>query len=355
MKRFINVALLLILVTFTWLALPATVHAQETGNGQIIFGGVYHLYDGETLENGLVIFGGQGILDEGSVVKGDIFIAGGTLEVAGTVEGNIIASGGTVILANTAVVKGNIDLIGAGFRNDDGTVEGEISQNDSLNFNFLNVPAEMIPHLAPLSIPDVFQSVLKPIGDFLWGVLSILATAALAAMVVLLLPKHTERLAKSITLQPVLSGGMGALTLLVAPPLLLLLVITIILIPVGLLGIMLLALASLFGWVAIGYEIGQRMSVLFKQNWAPVVCGGLGTLVLNVMARILVIIPCIGWLLPAVVLVIGLGGVFISRFGTRIYETGNSIHSATLTSFSSPESITVHQESPQGSTSNPES
>jgi hypothetical protein len=330
MKKFTHITLLLVIATLAWLSFPTAVHAQGSDAGQIIFGGTYNLHDGETLEGGLVIFGGQGILDEGSVVNGDIFIAGGTLDVSGEVNGNITATGGTVILQDSGTINGNIDLIGAGFRNNGATVDGEITQNESLDFNFLNVPPVILPHLIPEVSPGVtpnfFQTVLKPMGDFLWNILRALAIAALAALIVLLLPNHTERLAKSINMQPVLAGGMGMLTLIVAPALLVLLLITILLIPVGILGILVLTLAALFGWVAVGYEVGKRMAVLFKQSWTPVVCGGLGTLALNFVCGILGIVPCFGWILPTLVVIIGLGGVLISRFGTRVYGNGSDNH-----------------------------
>jgi L-cystine uptake protein TcyP (sodium:dicarboxylate symporter family) len=50
---------------------------------------------------------------------------------------------------------------------------------------------------------------------------------------------------------------------------LLLLIITILLIPAALVAVIALVLAAVFGWIAIGLEIGQRFTGAIKQQWHP--------------------------------------------------------------------------------------
>jgi len=45
----------------------------------------------------------------------------------------------------------------------------------------------------------------------------------------------------------------------------------------------------------------------------------LGTFVLNFVTNGIGFIPCIGWLVPFMVSMLGLGAVFLSRFGTQPY------------------------------------
>jgi hypothetical protein len=119
-----------------------------------------------------------------------------------------------------------------------------------------------------------------------------------------------------------ITGGLGLLTVVVTPLVVLVMVITIILIPVSLLGILLLAIMVVFGWIAIGAEVGHRLEAAFKTEWALPVTAGLGTFLLTlVVDGIGQIVPCVGWLVPSAVGLLGLGAVLLTRFGTQDYPT----------------------------------
>jgi hypothetical protein len=116
-----------------------------------------------------------------------------------------------------------------------------------------------------------------------------------------------------------ISGGLGLLTAVVAPLLLLLIAITIIGIPLSLIGAFLLALAWALGVIVLGTETGKRLADLLKQQWALPVAAGIGTLLLVIVINAIGIIDCIGWIPKVVVGVVGLGAVLLTRFGTRPY------------------------------------
>jgi hypothetical protein len=81
-----------------------------------------------------------------------------------------------------------------------------------------------------------------------------------------------------------------------------------------------LVAAGVFGWIAIGYEVGQRFTKAIHQNWPPAFSAGLGTFALTLVAKILTGIPvlnCIGWLVPFLLSMAALGGVLLTRFGTQ--------------------------------------
>lgn len=321
-RRFFASALLFMVAL---LAFPGQALAQtpsDDGDGQVIFGGSYRLEKGETLDGGLAVFGGQATLEENSRVNGDIVLMGGALDIDGEVNGDINAFGGTVTLEDHAIVRGDINAIGATLkRSEKAVVQGTVNTEQSFRFSF--VPRLMLPNLPPLpSTPPPVSGfdLLKPIVSVLWAIFQALALAALAALVTLMAPKTTERVAQSIMAQPAVSAAMGLLTLIVAPAFILLLVITIILIPVGILGFLLVGVALIFGWIALGLELGQRIAGMFKVEWMPPVSAGIGALTLTLVVRSIDWIPCIGWLAPFLVGIVGLGGVVISRFGTRFYS-----------------------------------
>lgn len=325
-----------VLVLCFLLAFPDQVSAhpveepllQESTNGKVVFGGFYRLENGETLNGGLVIFGGQGILEESSTVNGDVLLTGGSLEVDGVITGDVVAVGGSVELGENAVIRGDVTTIGAAIKRSDGAVvEGTFSFEMPGDIDFGDTPQLLVPrlNLSPFAYFSEMWKDFKPVRDILWKGFQALALAALAAVLFLFLEKPTARVSKTLVAQPLVSGGLGLLTMIVAPALFLVLVITIILIPLGVLGFLGIGIAILFGWIAIGYEVGVRIAALAKQDWAPPITAGIGTLVLSILSNLIGSIPCIGWILPALIAIIGLGAVVISRFGTQVYNPAQAI------------------------------
>jgi hypothetical protein len=80
------------------------------------------------------------------------------------------------------------------------------------------------------------------------------------------------------------------------------------------------AIAWIFGLIALGMEVGKRLAELAKQEWAPAVSAGLGTFVLIfVLNGLDMLIPCAGWVFPALAGMLGLGAVLLTRFGMQDY------------------------------------
>jgi hypothetical protein len=317
MKIFSKFFLLLTLLTI--LTLPTNVLAAVpqdsllSGNpDQFVFGDNYILESGSTLNGNLWVFGGNAELRDGSRVNGDIMLFGGNLRVNGQIEGNINAAGGNVHLRNNAVVSGDVNTLGGNLsRDNNARVEGRVSDNRAVPFRF---PA---PGIVPVT-PNI--NINNPIVDFLGFLFQSILTAALAVLVALFIPIQTERVARTVVVQPVISGGLGLLTAIVVPIIMLILAITILLIPVSLILGLILGLALLFGWIAVGLEVGRRMARMFKAEWSLPLAAGLGTLALSiVIGGAGKYVWCIGWLLPTLVSLIGLGAVLLTRFGTQHY------------------------------------
>jgi hypothetical protein len=152
--------------------------------------------------------------------------------------------------------------------------------------------------------------------------------AALAVILGLLFPQQIKRVATTFSSEPLVTGGVGLLSIVIAAILLVLFTITIILIPVTVLSVLLLGVAFLFGWIAMGNEIGFRLAQLFKTTWHPSIASGIGVLLLGLVTGFATLIPCIGWLVGFIVAIVGLGAVVISRFGSSKYA--NKVTQAVL-------------------------
>jgi hypothetical protein len=319
MNRLAKFFLLFVLVAALLLGLPGPVHAQTPdGDSPVIFGSSYTLPAGKTVKD-LVVFGGNAKLDDGSVVTGDVVVFGGNVTVSGMVKGDVTAFGGDVRVTATAAVFGDLNTIGGSSQIDSGAAVygNRVTGVSGLPFG---LPAR-------LSSPGAWLD-LGPGAGILSAVFSALILALLAMLVTVFLPVPTNRVAQTIGTQPVITGAIGLLTLVVTPALTLVLVITIILIPLGIIGLLVFAIAFLYGWIALGLELGKRLAVLLHTQWAIPVSAGVGTLMLSLSLNLALVFTagwfwmlcCVGLPIAVILGMVGLGGVVTSRFGAQVYS-----------------------------------
>jgi hypothetical protein len=126
-----------------------------------------------------------------------------------------------------------------------------------------------------------------------------------------------DRVGQAVVAQPLMVGSVGLLTAFAAPLAVVVLAITLILIPLALAAVILLVLAWLFGVVALGMVVGDRLTQTSHIGMEPVVSAGLGTLVLALVVSTAQHVPCVGWIAPALVGLVGLGAAVVTMFGTR--------------------------------------
>jgi hypothetical protein len=322
MNIFRKLAFLTILLVFlAALALPGTAYASGSAvsaqasqnhselHDQFVLGDTYTLQSGDTLVGDLFILGGTVTLEDGSRVEGNVILVGGSLTIQGAVDKDLVALGGTPTLEHTGSIAGDAVTIGCTLSGDTERVAGDIITQSSGLFN-IKMLDKRFPTVGVARIP------------FMWGVLSLFFSAffmtTMAIGTVLFLPKQTERTAQMLVHQPVASGGMGCLTVMVAPIILVALAVTIILSPVSLLGAGLLVILVIFGWIAIGLELGNRFAKALHQEWHPAVSAGIGTFGLTLVALGLSrVVICVGWLIPFLVSMVALGAVMLVFFGAR--------------------------------------
>ncbi len=297
---------------------PAGPALQREGEAKVIFGANYTLKGGETLDSDLVALGSNVVLQKDSLVRGDVLVLGGNLQVQGRVQGDVAVLGGLLNLGPHAVVEGDVTALGARYqRAKEAQVYGEeITQN---TFPAFGGPSTW-------RSDRVWTTTTHPLVALFWGVLWWLGRAflwaALALLVTLFIPRPVERTAQAALAQPAPALGLGCLTILVVPILLLLLAITICGIPFALLGGLALFAAWALGIIALGQESGKRLAALLKQEWAPAVSAALGTfLLMLILGGIGSVVPCVGWLVPFIVGLLGLGAALITRYGSQDYAS----------------------------------
>jgi hypothetical protein len=303
--------------------LPITAYAASPAD--VVIGNSYTLQSGEVLNDDLLIIGGNANLMSGSTINGTVFLVGGSLDAAGTVNGDIIIFGGTLSLSDTFVLHGDLITAGTYVNRDPGAqVLGQTFQGDDTP-NFILPGGLKLPNFTNTFMNNVtgsFNPFLRVGGFFV----RLLLWALVAMVVAMFIPAHLTRASQAALTQPLISGGLGCLTLLIVPMVLILLAITICLIPVSLIGTFLLLIAWAFGLVALGIEVGKRISAMFNKEWHPAIIAGVGTLVLMLVLNGLEsLIPCVGWIPKLLVGLIGLGAVLLTQFGMKPYGPNPSL------------------------------
>jgi hypothetical protein len=318
MKIIEKIIFVLFMVLVLMVAAPDKALGAAPGasalSDQFVIGESYTLKSGDTLNGNLWVLGGNATIESGAQVNGNILLAGGNLHLFGNVDGNISATGGLVEIGSSAVVHGNVNVAGAFLdRSNSAVISGSVTNEPKSPFQFTPPTGDRIPNI---------QIRLAPLWNAIGFFFRTFLMAALAILVAMFWPKQTHRTAKAAVSQPLITGGLGLLTAVITPLVALVMAVTILLIPVVFLGLILLGIMIAFGWISIGMEVGRRLEQAFKTEWALPVTAGLGTFLLTlVIGGVGQLVPCVGWLAPTAVGVMGLGAVLLTRFGSQDYPT----------------------------------
>lgn len=293
--------LLTLFILVAVLVLPASpVYAQGTGNsedGKVIFGSNFTLESGDTFNGDLVVFGGNVTVEEEADLNGNLVVFGGTASSDGNVNGDIVIIGGQVKLEENAVVSGDLVTIGGQVDQAEGAVvEGDVINNVPPEVEIPGgvgrVPPEVVvPNVPQPNFDFNFNPIQKFFEVFSWAVI----IAAFAMLLMLFWQAPLERAGNTIVSQPLMTGAIGLVAVVVG-----------ILFALTILPPIAVAFAWLFGVVAMGREIGERFATAINQRWTPVITAGTGTFLLMLVGGAIGSIFCIG---PVVLFLLGLLGV----------------------------------------------
>jgi hypothetical protein len=312
--------LTLMMVLALALAPASAAYAQGPGpdSGRVVFGENLTIESGETFSGDLVVFGGNVTVEEDARLDGNLVVFGGTVKSDGEVDGDLVIIGGQVSLDEHAVVTGDVVTVGGQLNREEGSIiEGEVVNNVRPE---ITIPEPGMPVVPEANVPEIVKVGFNPFWEFGRVVGVSLLMAFLAMLVNLFFQDRLGRVSQAAISQPLMTSSIGLLTVVA----LILVAVTIILLPVALLGLIPLALAWLFGVIAIGQEIGDRFAKAVQKDWTPVLTASLGTFVLvfllasvDSLNNLVPFMVCVTWILPVLVGLLAIGSVVITRFGTR--------------------------------------
>lgn len=318
------------------LSLPVGIAAAETRTG-----GTVVVAEGETVSEDLTAAAGtvivrgtvDGDLDAfaGNVVvtgtvTGDVNAFAGNVRVAGEVGGDVSAFGGNVFVENGAEVGGDLEAA-AGVASLDGSVAGDAEVGsdeltvgpDAVVGGDLRYSADD-PRIAegaqidgriervedPVDVP-----VFPVVPGWVSTVYEFVVNLVVGAILLALLPAFSGRVADRFAERPLASGGVGLLVLVGVPVVLVLFAITIVGIPIAIIGALAYALALWLGYVYGAFGLGSWLVSLGDEDWGRWVALVLGLVVVAVVG----LVPVLGGIVEFVVLLVGLGALVASVYG----------------------------------------
>lgn len=349
-KGLIVSLLTILLMTFNVVA----VLAFNARSGDIVT-----LTSGEVVDGDLYVAGGTIIID--GIINGDFIAVGRTILVNGAVNGNIIAAGETVningevsntvrIIGNTLNIGGTIGrdllaasrefnltstseisgdlLLGAGNARIDGLIKGDMNSDvgslviastasiqGKLNYiskNEANIQSgAQIRGMITHKVPDVRKGLEAGIGLW-WIVIGFLMALVLGIIIVLLAPMRVKLVTESIRTHPWASLGWGAVILVATPIVALIVCITIIGLPLGLIALFLYFIAIYLTQLFVGLLIGQLIIGSFRRVETRAALVGALALGFAIL-RLLRLIPFVGFFFGLATVLFGLGAILVSE------------------------------------------
>src|SRR5579859_601732 len=255
-------------------------------------------------------FGSTITIGAGNVLCGDVTIVGGTISVQGLMRGNILAFGSTILLDGG--VSGDIRLFGGSIRF--GTRYYVLG---NVNLYGIRVDGEKEARIDGTFDDHSKNNGLFGLGAFNLPVWFLLLMIPLGLLYARFFPEHIMFVSATVKNQTRRSLMIGLLSALLAPAVLLILIALIISIPLALIVLLVLLIAWTAGTLAICWMLGEQVIRAFTSRpstrYLQVIVG-------VIMLAVFISLPFFGWIVFLGTGIVGVGAVFLSRFGTRLYR-----------------------------------
>lgn len=249
----------------------------------------------------IVRIGSDVTIDEGVKVR-NVLSIGGQITIEGFVENHVIALGGSIVLTKTSVVGGNVVSLGGVI------VKGRGSE---VHGNLTEINSDDISAAITTALSDEWEG-----WSWIFAIVSVsifIGVLLLTLLIVHFIPKPIRLISTAIREIPfkvILWGIFGLILVVPLAVLLAISVVGIVLIP---LEITLVLSAVLLGFIAVSQLVGNKLFSVLKRHDQGIIQETIwGLIILWLIGWI----PYVGWMIKVFAIVLGLGGVLVTRFGT---------------------------------------
>ena len=286
-------------------------HAVRAGGETIIVNG--------DVSGDVIVGCSQAHIASTAKIGGDLLFGAGNARIAGLIEGNAKGNGGEVAISNE--VEGNIDVeVESLTILPTANIKGNLTYTSEQEANIQT--GAQVGGATTHKLPEVKEKQAKtfPFALFsgIGGKVTGFLMALIAGLVIILLaPRRLTSIAEAIRSRPGPSVGWGALILFATPIAAIIVCITIVGIPVGLIALALWGIAIYLAQIPVGLFIGRWILSHFREVKGKTIM--IGALALGlVILRLLRLIPHLGFFIALAVILFGLGAVVVSERRRRV-------------------------------------
>lgn len=323
--------------------LGTTLVINGTVNGDVFAAGTTIEINGTV--NGNVSLAGNSVTIDGTVSQG-ARVAANDFSMAGSVGEDLLLLGNTTAIGSSAVIGRDL-ILTVSTMTIDGTVERrvagvaeEVMHNGSVGTEFdISVETlvitddasiggdltyraekeaeiaggaeiggemkhEMVAEATDIDVGFSFDSIA-------FGIAGLIMTAVYGTALLLIFPRLTLAASNQLLENPLMSIGMGIVFLIVVPVVSILVMITVVGIPLGLIALLLYGIALFSAQIFVGMTIG-RLILSFIADGNRRLIQFLGLLIGLLILFGISFIPYVGPWAPLIVVILGLGGLMIA-------------------------------------------
>ncbi len=284
-----------------WITGGSLIIDGEIGDDLRAAGGDIRLR-GSVADNAMIA-GGTVTASSNSDVGGDLDVAGGSIEIAGHVGSDLSCGGGSVVIGgavdgNATIYADKIQILQSA------RIQGDLEYTSDKE---IEIPAgtvigDVVYKRSAKKVEDIYSKITS-------SILSFLSILLIGLLMVRFTGNTTIKVSDTITTQVLKSLGSGVLLLIAIPLIALILMITVIGIPLGLIVLFAYIVILYISKIFVGLAIGRRILTYAKQEisspyWHLVV----GLIVIAFATRI----PLVGFLISLIVILAGLGALVMT-------------------------------------------
>ncbi len=284
-----------------WIAGGSLIIGGEIGDDLRAAGGDIRLR-GSVADNAMIA-GGTITSSSNSDVGGDLDVAGGSVEIAGHVGSDLSCGGGSVVIGGT--VDGNATIYADDIRIlQSARIQGDLEYTSDKE---IEIPAgtvlgNVVYKRSEKKVEDIYSKTTS-------SIISFLSILLIGLLMVRFTGNTTVRVSDTIATQILKSLGSGVLLLIAIPLVAMILMITVIGIPLGLIVLVSYMVILYISKIFVGLAIGRRILTYAKQEisspyWHLVV----GLIVIAFATKL----PLIGFLISLIVILAGLGALVMT-------------------------------------------
>lgn len=261
-----------------------------------VAGGSVNITDSAKIGGSLVA--GAGTLSVFAPIGKSVNIGTGQATFGNTIGGDITAGAGQITLTPNAKVSGDLTY----WSQSPAQIQPGAQILGKTTHNL--PPAKVVERARPARILGIFTGV-----SLAFKIVGLLSALIIGLLLLKFFPIYTQRTVDVIAQKPWASLGIGFLTAVLTPIVLVILLITVIGIPIAMILLVTFLVVAYFAKIFVSLVFGQKFLQLFGQK----IGSGWSLLSGLVIYGLITVVPILGWIVTILVVLFGLGAILLEE------------------------------------------